>query len=226
MKSHTCKMNNLRFSSVFFYGKHWEQQILYVNLKKKPLTLSLETKIQSPWENQSFRTTWNYTQVFFWVLVTPIGFWKKVRPCCWNNLPKILIFFNHFGKILTLLLEMYHFHNERSRFELKICFPKCHFLCTKEGLQKLIRETLFLKFGFSGIEYGMHVFKDDFWRQFSNGPHKKKKSFLEKCIWDEGLKYSSALLNVGFIHKGLQTIALCSRNFQNVKLRLDFVAIL
>ena len=61
----------------------------------------------------------------------------------------------------------------------------------------------FLKFGFSGIEYGMHVFKDDFWRQFSNGPH-KKKSFLEKCIWDEGLKYSSALLNVGFIHKGLQ----------------------
>ena len=65
------------------------------------------------------------------------------------------------------------------------------------------RNSFFLKFGFSGIEYGMHVFKDDFWRQFSNGPH-KKKSFLEKCILDEGLKYSSALLNVGFIHKGLQ----------------------
>ena len=91
------------------------------------------------------------------------------------------------------------------------------------------RNSFFLKFGFSGIEYGMHVFKDNFWRQFLNGPH-KKKSFLEKCIWDEGLKYSSALLNVGFIHKGLQKStslhSLCYRNFQNVELRLDFVAIL
>ena len=48
----------------------------------------------------------------------------------------------------TLLLEIYIFHNERSRFELKICFPKCHFLCTKEGLQKLIRETLFFEIRF------------------------------------------------------------------------------
>ena len=83
-------------------------------------------------------------------------------------------------------------------------FPKMPFLVHKGRPSKINkRNSFFLKFGFSGIEYGMHVFKDDFWRQFSNGPH-KKKSFLEKCIWDEGLKYSSALLNVGFIHKGLQ----------------------
>ena len=84
-------------------------------------------------------------------------------------------------------------------------FPKMPFLVHKGRPSKINKRNsfFFLKFGFSGIEYGMHVFKDNFWRQFSNGPH-KKKSFLEKCIWDEGLKYSSALLNVGFIHKGLQ----------------------
>ena len=48
----------------------------FCDLKIRALTLSLETKIQSPWENQSFRTTWNYTSFSEYCLL-PLEFEKK-----------------------------------------------------------------------------------------------------------------------------------------------------
>ena len=125
-------------------------------LEKKNLTLSLETKIQSPWENQSLRTTWNYThKFFFWVLVTPIGFWKKVRPwpCCWNHL---LIFTNHFGKILSeksqkksskhFIVRNVPYFKRKKSFWIENMFPKMPFLVHKGRPSKINKRNSFFFF--------------------------------------------------------------------------------